>query len=647
MTETIGLDIGSHSIKLVGLKMTPKGPFLTRIGMKEIPPGRDKEDVNIISETLKALFKEVGLKTKQVRLAVSGSGVHIQRISIPSLPKGELKEAVRWEIKDHLPFPVETAQIDFHILNEYVEDNVKRLDLMVVACPKHLIDRTLSIAEGAGLQPIHLDVAPFALWNILSAWDRIKKEETVALIDLGSEKTGIYLFKDGILQFSREVTPAGADLTRAIMEGIGSAGEAELIYERAEKIKQEMGIPSEPYQEALRQAQDDLRPFDKLRAQDDLQQAKNTTLSKISFLIRPVLERLAAEIGRSLEYYRNLFNVERIDRVLVTGGGANLKNIVSYLASELRLPVEHFNPFKSPQPPFANPPFSPLYKRGGGGISKGGRGGILFDSRKIDLQMLDQMGSVFTIAVGMALPEPKRIELLPAEEPFLSKVKIVKLIPVLAPLITFFIFLATIWYTNGQVTALQKELNLKMAKVGSLDTLQAKLKVLKEKDLQIKQKLSQFPSSMIVSVPYRDILRGVGHILPDNVTLTILSVQSKGKPLRKGSPSSKPQEGEFQKDEGRELYITGVAFGSDVRCLTAFAQIIERLERSPLFKNVKLVSANENKLYTQAGAGFEIVCDINLDNPPSPPINPPHPPLLKGGEGGIRRGKKINHDAKK
>jgi Tfp pilus assembly protein PilN len=429
-----------------------------------------------------------------------------------------------------------------------------------------------------------------AIWNTLLAWDGIKKEETVALIDMGAEKTGIYIFKNGILQFSREVTPAGADITRAIAEGIGSTGEPDLLYERAESIKREMGIPSEPYQEAL-------RPFDKLRAQDDLQQTKNTTLSKLSFLVRPVLEKLAAEIGRSLDYYRSQFNEERIDRILLTGGGANLKNIVSYLGSELRLPVEHFNPFKSPQPPF----------------TKGGRVGILFDSKKIDAQLLDQVGSAFTIAVGLGFTEPKRIELLPAEEPFLSKVKIGKLIPVLAPLITFFIFLGIIWYMNGQVTAIQKGRDVKLAKVASLDRLQEKLKLLKEKDLLIREKLSQFPSSMIVSAPYRDILKGFNDILPDNVTLTLLSVQSKGKPLKKGSPSSKPQEGESQKDEGWELYITGVAFGSDVRCLTALAQIIERLERSPLFKNVKLVSADENKLYTQAGAGFEIVCDINLD----------------------------------
>ena len=577
MAEIIGLDIGSHSIKLVGLKMTSKGPFLTCVGMKEIPPNCDKEDVNTFSEALKTLLKEVGLKTKKVNLVVSGSGVHIKRISIPSLPKAELKEAVRWEIKDHLPYPVETAQIDFHILNEYVEDNVKKLDLMVVACPKPLVERTLSIAGEAGLQPAHLDGGPLAIWNTLLAWDGIKKEETVALIDMGAEKTGIYIFKNEILQFSREITPAGADITRAIAEGIGSTGEPELIYERAEKIKQEMGIPSEPSQEGMSD--------------------KSASLSKLSFLVRPVLEKMTAEIGRSLDYYRSQFNEERIDRILLTGGGANLKNIVSYLGSELRLPVEHFNPFKSPQPPF----------------TKGGRGGILFDSKKIDAQLLDQVGSAFTIAVGLGFTEPKRIELLPAEEPFLSKVQIGKLIPVLAPLITFSIFLAIIWYTNGQVTALQKERDTKMTKVGNLDTLQTKLKLLKEKDLQIKEKLSQFPSSMIVSIPYRDILREFNDILSDNVTLTLLSVQSKGKPLKKGSPSSKPQEGESQKDEGWELYITGVAFGSDVRCLTALAQIIERLERSPLFKNVKLMSADENKLYTQPGAGFEIVCDINLD----------------------------------
>jgi type IV pilus assembly protein PilM len=573
MTEYIGLDIGSHSIKLIGLKATSKGPFLTYLGMKEIPPNKDKEDVKTFSETLKVLVEEVGLKTKKVNLVVAGSGIQVKRLSVPSLPKAELKEAVRWEMKNYLPFPVETAEIVFHVLNEYVEDNVKRLDLIVVACPKHLIDRTLSIAERAGLQPVHLDVAPFAVWNTLLVWNQLRKEKTVALIDLGAEKTGIYLFKDRILQFSREVTPAGADITRAIMEGIGSEGKPELIFERAEGLKQEMGIPSE---------------------------------SKISFFVRPVLERLSAEIGRSLDYYRAQFNEERIDRILLTGGGANLKNIVSYLSGELRLPIEHFNPLSD----------------------------ILFDPKRIGTQFLNQMGSLFAIAVGVAFPEPKRVELLPTKEPFLSKIQIVKSIPVLAPGIALLIFLGTVLYMNGQTKAIQKEIDLKKAKLANLDVLQEKLKLLKEKDLQIKQKLSQFPSSMLVLVPYRKILREFNNILPDNVTLTLLSVQNKGRPLKRGSPSAKPPGGESQKDQGRELYITGMAFGSDAGCLRALAQIIERLEKSPLYRNVKLASADENKLYTQSGAEFEIVCDINLDNPPSPP-DTSFSPLYKRGDRGI------------
>jgi type IV pilus assembly protein PilM len=501
-----------------------------------------------------------------------------------------LKEAVRWEIKNYLPFPVETAEIDFQILNEYVEDNVKRVNLIVVACPKQLIDRTLSVAEKAGLQPIHLDVAPFALWNTLLAWDRIRRGESVALVDLGAEKTGIYLFKDGTLLFSREVTPAGADITRAIMEGISTEGERESIYERAEGIKQEIGIPSEPSQE---------------RRGD-----KSGSLSKISFLVRPVLERLSAEIGRSLDYYKTQFNDERIDKLLLTGGGANLKNVVSYFASELRLPVEHFNPLSE----------------------------IPFDPRRIDTQLLNQMGSLFAVAAGVALPEPERIELLPAKEPFLSKVQVVKSIPILAPAIALLVFLGIALYMNGQVTAIKKQIDMKKAKLADLDARQAKLKMLREKDIQLKEKLSQFPSSILISIPYRDILRGVSQIVPDNVTLTLLSVQNKGKPLTKGTPPSKPQEGESQKGVGRELYMTGVVFGSDLRCLTALAQIIERLERTSLFNNVRLVSADENKLYTQSGAEFGIICDINLDHPPSPavsPLIPPSPPFTKGGMGGL------------
>ena len=555
MSETIGLDIGSHSIKLVGLKTTSKGPFLTHLGIKEIPPDINREDIAYFAGVVRELLKEVGIKPGKVNLTVSGSGVNIQRISVPFMPKAELKEAVPWGIKEHLPFPVETAQVDFHILGEVIEDKVKKLDLMVVACPNHLIDQTLSIAREAGLQPIHLNVGPFALWNAFLVWGQVKEEEEVALIDLGADKTGIHFFKGENLQFSREVTPAGADITRAIIEGLGSGEETHLLYERAERIKETLGISSEGSQEKIPD--------------------ESINVSKIIFYMRPILERMAAEIGRSLDYYRQEFNVDRIDRVLLTGGGAHLKNFSSYLGNELRLPVDHFNPLK----------------------------GMLFDAKKIDVQILDQMGSQFTIAAGVALPQPKRVELLPAKEPIITKARILKSIPVLAPLIALLTFLLIIWNMSGQMATVKRERDAKVAKVANIETVQAKLTLLKEKEKKVKQELSLFPSSLLISVPYGEILREISHMIPDNVTLTLLSVQAKG-------TKANPAKGEPQTDGDWELHITGIAFGSDIHCLTALAQIIEGLEKSTLFKNAKLLSADENKLYNRSAAEFEIVCDI-------------------------------------
>ena len=57
------------------------------------------------SDILKDLLKEVGVKPGKVSLVVSGSGVHIRRITVPSMPKAELKEAVRWDDQRTAPLP--------------------------------------------------------------------------------------------------------------------------------------------------------------------------------------------------------------------------------------------------------------------------------------------------------------------------------------------------------------------------------------------------------------------------------------------------------------------------------------------------------------------------------------------------------------
>jgi hypothetical protein len=189
-----------------------------------------------------------------------------------------------------------------------------------------------------------------------------------------------------------------------------------------------------------------------------------------------------------------------------------------------------------------------------------------------------------------------------------------------------------IWNMSAQVSTLRKERDEKMAKVKTVETLQAKLTVLKEKEEKMKADLSLFPSLTIAPVPFRKALTRVSQIVPDNVTVTLLAIQSERKP-----PDERPPKEESPANGDYELQMKGIAFGTDFHCLTALARIIEGLEKWPLFRNAKLVSAEEDKSYNQPGVAFEIICDMELVNPPSSPLNPPSPPFLKGGEGGITK----------
>jgi type IV pilus assembly protein PilM len=554
--ETIGLDIGSHSVKLVGFTRSAQGLLLTHAGMKEIPPKREEEDQNFISEVIKALFREMGLNSGKVRLTVSGPEITIRRVLLPSMPKAELQEAARWELKEQLPFPLDSARIDFHVLQEWAEGDSKKLDVIAVACPNQKIHQVLALAAKAGLQPAHLDVAPFALWNTLLHFDGAAKDEVVALIDLGAQKTGIHIFQKGFLQFSREITPAGADMSRAIQEGIDPADPPHLLFARAERIKHAIGIPAKG-------------PYEKI-------EGESISIAKISFLLRPLLEKLVAEILRSLDYYKSHFPVERVNRILLSGGGANLKNIADYLSDELRVPVERFNPF----------------------------GEISFDPHQIKAPFVEEMGPALAVAAGVALPQPPRIELLPQKEPLVAKIRKGKTLWALASFISGLIFAAVVWHLNSELTHLQKEYEAQAAQVKELEGLPEKLAALKVKELQMRHDLSFFSSTLILPGLFWEALQEIRHLVPENVTFTLLTVQPKAQP----SPSDSPGK------EGKELQLTGLAFGSDAQCLTALAQIIEQLEKSPRFKNARLVAADENKSYTRSGVQFVIVCEIDLES---------------------------------
>lgn len=585
MADQIGIDIGSQVLKWVSLQTTSKGPFLTGLGMKEIPYHEGEDERTILRETLKHLLQEAPFPVKRASLAVYGEGFHLLRLSLPSMPRLELSEAIRWELKGQLSFSLEAAQTDFYILDEYQEEGIKKLDLMAVVCPLAQIERTLSIVKEAGLRPEHLTIPPLALSRAFLEQKEGGTDEVFVLIDLGATRTRISFIQEGLVRYYREVSPGGLDLTRAILEGLSSKAPPQALYEEAEKIKYALGPALGPNEKGVLEAPSSSPPKEGKGLSESL-------LQSASYRVRPLLEKLAGELHRSIDYFQSGSGGGRVSQVLLTGGSAKMPWLTPFLRNELNLPVHLFNPLEK----------------------------LPYDADRVNPSLRTDHGTQFAVAFGLALSQKERIELLPIKASFWEsfrstrdlkrRVSTLSLLSFLIVLLTLLGFSWIVSKMNGEAASLQRELEHRMEKIKGIEDIRARITLLKEREAQLKGQLSLVPEWVGPSSSYSEVLRGITHALPQNVALRGISLQTKteGQKGEVRPPSS--QENPWTDRKQEVLYLSGFAFGNNLQCLTALARMVEGLEGNPLFRDVRLLSMEEEKSYNHPGVRFEMACDV-------------------------------------
>src|SRR5512140_3111190 len=118
--ETVGIDIGSSSVKLVQVR-EQKGVYsLLSVGILPLPAEAIVDntlmDSSSIVETIKNIVKSLDLTAKDVASSISGNAVIIRKIVLPSMSSEELEDQIHWEAEQYIPFDINDVNIDFQIL---------------------------------------------------------------------------------------------------------------------------------------------------------------------------------------------------------------------------------------------------------------------------------------------------------------------------------------------------------------------------------------------------------------------------------------------------------------------------------------------------------------------------------------------------
>ncbi|MDI6785276.1 MAG: type IV pilus assembly protein PilM [bacterium] len=337
LKSAIGLDISPNSVKLVELKKVKDKIFLLNIGKanisRPIVPEEEKasklDEENTIS-AIHNILEKCKIKSKNIIASISsGDYVVVKHIKMPVASEKELRESIKYEADDYIPFEIDEVEIDFEITGEVLEHNETLMEVLLVAAKKDVVNQCEEMIKKIGFKTEIISVDTFALEDALSFQEEISGDEAIALIDIGSKITSINIIEKGNSNFIRVIHLGGNDFTEAIANTCG------LSIEEAENLKISKGKASSPI-ESPEVAAMNISIITK-------------TEDESTFLVNSVIDsvstRLMNEITRSFSYYYTQLQKGKIERIVLCGGGAKLTNINDYLANGLGIPVNNINLF--------------------------------------------------------------------------------------------------------------------------------------------------------------------------------------------------------------------------------------------------------------------------------------------------------------
>ena len=309
--QVVGCDVGSSAIKIVELKPLKNDEFqLVHAAVADLSPEAIVDgaimDSSLVVEALTGLISENGIKNTKFGGSLSGHSVIIKKIQLPSMTEAELAESIQWEAEQYIPFDINDVNLDYVVLETGGSDS---MDVLLVAVKRDRINDYTSVIVQAGKEPVLVDVDVFAVQNAFES-NYSSRGETVALVNVGASVMNINVLHDGNSVFWRDVAFGGNLYTEAIQR------EFNLPREDAEKLKlgEEVGQVSK--------------------------QQVDSVLSAAS-------EDLAAELQKTIDFFVATSSVDRLDRVMLSGGGALIENLESILQERFQVNVEMLNPFRN------------------------------------------------------------------------------------------------------------------------------------------------------------------------------------------------------------------------------------------------------------------------------------------------------------
>ena len=322
----VGIDIGKYSIKMVQLSKVGDKVIVDQIGTIKTFNDLNKFKLDNLSKSqlsacIQDLANSMNIKPKKMKNLVSSlpsKVIDIRQITTLDMPDEELLVSLELEAKKHIPLDGTDAIIDYHHIGSN-QTELDKIDLILVTTTKNKISDHLSIVKNSGFKPGVFDADPISLTNLYQFSNTLSDEGSDVILNIGHTSTTLIVWGKKSSYFTRDIEIAGHQINKRAIQDFG------YDYSTADQKKNELGINIFTSNET----------------------EENNEESSISIEKRTIFNDLVEEIRKTLRFYMKSNNQAFFNTFYIVGGCANIPGLKEFIASNLNVKIEDFNPFKN------------------------------------------------------------------------------------------------------------------------------------------------------------------------------------------------------------------------------------------------------------------------------------------------------------
>jgi type IV pilus assembly protein PilM len=242
---------------------------------------------------------------------INSSKIIMRDITMPMVSDDHIRSILSYQLEDYIPINPEEYVVKFIKLGAIYEDNVEKVNLLLIGIPKHIVESHFNLLKNVNLKPVALDYQGNAINKLINLGDNINdiynNRDTVTNVDMGFDNTSITISNNGVIKVSR------------IIEG----GANEILLSLKDKFDY---------------SDDEL--MKKIMNMDDITQAVSEEVEdyeiyqKTEETIRAIIDR----IEMIFRYYRTREIGNEINLVLLHGGLSNINGIEKLFTESFNIP---------------------------------------------------------------------------------------------------------------------------------------------------------------------------------------------------------------------------------------------------------------------------------------------------------------------